>query len=246
MAALVALGMVCAGCAGAPESAPPAGTTAPDLTVQPARIDRARHALPPGYEVAPYTGAPTPLAVWGLAGPVEAQPAQCIELAAPPVRPDSAQGWSASGPGGIIYAVVAAAAPTAPVADAPAAPAAPVTDTPTAPAAPVTDTPTAPAVPVEAAACQSWAATAGHTSATVRELPAPALEAAHTVGMATAATTVVEGGTETRADADTFVARLGQFVCFVALVTDPGSAYPRLDAAFAADLLVETVSALRS
>ena len=36
------------------------------------------------------------------------------------------------------------------------------------------------------------------------------------------------------------------FVCFVALVTDPGSAYPRLDAAFAADLLVETVSALRS
>ena len=235
MTALVALGTVCAGCAGAPESAPPAGTTAPDLTVEPARIDRARHALPPGYEVAPYTGAPTPLAVWGLAGPVEAEPVQCVELAAPPVRPDSAQGWSASGPGGIIYAVVAAAAPAAPVADAPAAP-----------AAPVTDTPTAPAVPVEAAACQSWTATAGHTSATVRELPAPALEAAHTVGMATAATTVVEGGTETRADADTFVAHLGQFVCFVALVTDPGSAYPRLDAAFAADLLVETVSALRS
>ena len=212
-AALVALGIVCAGCAGAPESAPPAGTTAPDLTVEPARIDRARHALPPGYEVTPYTGAPTPLAVWGLAGPVEAQPAQCVELAAPPVRPDSAQGWSASGPGGIVYAVVAAAAPAA---------------------------------PVEAAACQSWTATAGHTSATVRDLPAPALEAAHTVGMATAATTVVEGGTETRADADTFVAHLGQFVCFVALVTDPGSAYPRLDAAFAADLLVETVSALRS
>ena len=204
---------MCAGCAGAPESAPPAGTTAPDLTVEPARIDRARHALPPGYEVTPYTGAPTPLAVWGLAGPVEAQPVQCVELAAPPLRPDSAQGWSASGPGGIVYAVVAAAAPAA---------------------------------PVEAAACQSWTATAGHTSATVRDLPAPALEAAHTVGMATAATTVVEGGTETRADADTFVAHLGQFVCFVALVTDPGSAYPRLDAAFAADLLVETVSALRS
>ena len=87
----------------------------PDLTVEPARIDRARHALPPGYEVAPYTGAPTPLAVWGLAGPVEAQPVQCVELAAPPVRPDSAQGWSASGPGGIVYAVVAAAAPAAPV-----------------------------------------------------------------------------------------------------------------------------------
>ncbi|MCK5757181.1 MAG: DUF5642 family protein [Mycobacterium sp.] len=205
--------MVCAGCAGTPEPTPSADTTARDLTVEPARIDRARHALPPGYEVASYTGAPTPLAVWGLAGPVEAQPVQCVELAAPPVRPDSAQGWSASGPGGIVYAVVAAAAPAA---------------------------------PVEAAACQSWTATAGHTSATVRDLPAPALEAAHTVGMATAATTVVEGGTETRADADTFVAHLGQFVCFVALVTDPGSAYPRLDAAFAADLLVETVSALRS
>ena len=175
--------------------------------------------------------------MWGLAGPVEAQPAQCVELAAPPVRPDSAQGWSASGPGGIIYAIVAAAAPGPPVTDAPGPP---VTD---APGPPVTD---APGPPVEAAACRSWTATAGHTSATVRELPAPALEAAHTVGMATEATTVVEGGTETRADADTFVARLGQFVCFVALVTDPGSAYPRLDAAFAADLLVETVSALRS
>lgn len=210
-----------------PDPAPPLETAAPaDLTVEPARIDRARHALPPGYEVAPYTGAPTPLAVWGLAGPVEAQPGQCVELAAPPVRPGSAQGWSASGPGGIIYAVVAAAAPAAPVTDAPGA--------------------AAPAVPVGAAACRSWTVSAGHTSATVRELPAPALEAARTVGMATAATTVVEGGTETRADADTFVAHLGQFVCFVALVTDPGSAYPRLDAAFAAGLLVETVSALRS
>lgn len=216
LAALVALGVVCAGCAPAPEPASSPGPTVPDLTVEPGRIDRARHALPPGYEVAPYTGAPTPLAVWGLAGAVEAQPVQCLDRAAPPVHPDSAQGWSASGPGGIVYAVVAAAAPSVP------------------------------AGPVEAAACRSWTATAGHTSATVRELPAPALEAAHTVAMATAATTVVEGGTETRADADTFVAHLGQFVCFVALVTDPGSAYPHLDTAFAADLLMETVSALRS
>ena len=166
-----------------------------------------------GYEVTPYTGAPAPLAVWGFAGPVQAQPAQCGTRAAPPVHPGSARGWSASGPGGIVYAVVAAAAPSA---------------------------------PVDPTACRSWTATAGHTSGAVREQPAPALEAADTIGMTTSATTVVEGGTETRTDADTFVAHLGGFVCFVALVTDPGSAHPRLDAGFAAELLVETVSALRS
>ncbi|MCV7083867.1 DUF5642 family protein, partial [Mycolicibacterium insubricum] len=74
---------------------------------------------------------------------------------------------------------------------------------------------------------------------------APSVEAAQTVGMRTDANTVVEGGTETRSHADTFVAHLGDYVCVVALVTDPGSPHPALGPQFASDLLTETVSALR-
>jgi hypothetical protein len=63
--------------------------------------------------------------------------------------------------------------------------------------------------------------------------------------MATASTTVVEGGTETRSHADTVTAYLGDHIAFVALLTDPGSPNPQLGAQFAADLMTKTVSALR-
>ena len=76
-------------------------------------------------------------------------------------------------------------------------------------------------------------------------VPAPAIDGAATVGMATAATTVVEGGTETHSRADTFTAYLGDYVAFVTVVTDPGSPNPPLGQEFAAALLVKTVSALR-
>ena len=64
-------------------------------------------------------------------------------------------------------------------------------------------------------------------------------------GLSTATTTVVEGGTETRSHADTFIAYLGDYVAFVTVVTDPGSPDPALGQDFAAELLVKTVSALR-
>jgi hypothetical protein len=63
--------------------------------------------------------------------------------------------------------------------------------------------------------------------------------------MATAATTVVEGGTETHSSADTFVAYLTDHVVYVTVVTDPGSSAPALGAPFAADLLVKTVATIR-
>ncbi len=210
---VAALALLCSACAQQPEPVlQPAPTSTVSLTVDPARIDRAREALPPGYEVTSYDGPPAPIAVWGLVGGVDAQPPQCLELAAAPVIPASARGWSASGPGGIVYAVVAASA------------------------RPVT------AVP---AGCRQWTAVAGHTTAVVTEISAPRLEAADTAGMSTDATTVVEGGTQTRSQAETFTAHLGEYVCFVSVVTDPGSTQPSLDAGFAADLLVQTVSALR-
>ena len=179
--------------------------------MNPARIDRAREALPEDYEVAAYTGPAAPIATWGFAGAVESRPPQCIELAAPPVDATTAHGWSASGPGGIIYAVVVAS-------------------------------PDEGALPAD---CDEWTVAAGHTTGTVAALPAPAIAAADTIGMTTTAITVVEGGTQTRSRADTFVAHLDGYVCFVALVTDPGSPYPALGAGFAADLLVKTVSTLR-
>jgi hypothetical protein len=63
--------------------------------------------------------------------------------------------------------------------------------------------------------------------------------------MSSDATTRVEGGTETHSHADTFTAYLGDYVTYVTVVTDPGTAGPRLDADFAAGLLTKTVTALR-
>lgn len=180
--------------------------------VDPARVDRSRSVLPEGYEVSAYTGLPAPVALWGLRDPADSDPAQCAALAAPAADPATAKGWSASGAGGIAYAVVAAAP------DEPAA------------------------VP---AGCARWTVSSGPTTATVRQVPAPSVAAARTVGMRTDATTVVEGGTETRSHADTFIAYLGGYICVVALVTDPGSPHPALGPGFASHLLTETVSELR-
>ena len=172
--------------------------------------------LPEGYEVTPYTGGPTATALWGLREPAQADPPQCAELSAPTVDAASARGWSASGPGGIAYAVV--------VADPAGAP---------------------PGAEQAMADCPGWTVSSGPTTATVTQVPGPVIDAARTMGMRSEATTVVEGGTETRSHADTFVAYLQGWVCLVALVTDPGAPHPALAPDFASDLLAETVSALR-
>jgi hypothetical protein len=102
--AALALGVVA--CAQSPSSAPPPTTTPSSLSVNPARIDRARTALPGGYEVAALSGRPSPVAFWGLGPDWTAEPPQCGALA-DPAGGASARGWSASGAGGIVYAVVA-------------------------------------------------------------------------------------------------------------------------------------------
>ncbi len=93
--------------------------------------------------------------------------------------------------------------------------------------------------------CGSWTVSAGPTTATVVGVPAPRIDGADVVGMRTDAVTVVEGGTETRLHAQTFIATLGDYLCLVSLVTDPGSPHPALAPDFAAHLLTETVAALR-
>ncbi|MGV0812000.1 DUF5642 family protein [Mycolicibacterium boenickei] len=196
------------------QASPEPPVTSNVATVNPARIDRVRHQLPPGYEVVGIDPHSNPVSLWGFGPDWTADPAECATSAAPEIEP--ARGWSASGPGGIVYAAVA--------------------KLPGPPAA-------------SDASCDRWSVSSGHSVGTVTAVPAPAIEGAVTAGMATAVTTVVEGGTETRSHADTFTADLtsetGGYHLFVTVVTDPGSPTPALDSGFAADLLVKTVSALR-
>jgi hypothetical protein len=208
--ALCALAAASAACGSAPAPAPTSAQAAASITaVNPARIDRSRSVLPDGYEVTSYAGEPTVTALWGMRDPTQIEPPQC----APPPPDATARGWTASGPGGIVYAVVA---------PQPAGPGAPLP-----------------------ADCAHWTASSGPTTASVTQLAGPPIDAAGTVGMRTDAVTVVEGGTETRSHADTFVAALDGYVCLVALVTDPGSPHPPLPPGFASELLVQSVSALR-
>ncbi|ODQ88209.1 DUF5642 family protein [Mycolicibacterium flavescens] len=215
-----ALASVVVACGAPPETASEPSPQA-QTHINPARIDRARAALPDGYEVADLDGRVAPVTAWGYGPRWSTDPVQCAVLA-DPVGDQPTTGWSASGPGGIVYAAVAAAAGAIDRVAAAGAPDRAIVD-----------------------ACARWTVSGGRTTGSIELTPAPALPDATTLAMATTSTTVVEGGTETRSRADTVTAYLAGHVAFVAVVTDPGSAHPQLDADFAATLLAETVSALR-
>jgi Domain of unknown function (DUF5642) len=116
---IFAVALVLTLCAACGESEPPtlpstpgaaAAPSAVNAVIDPAKVGRTRTALPPGFEVADVTGRVAPVAMWGLGAQWTAEPSACGVLADPPVDPASVRGWSASGPGAIVY-VVAAAAP---------------------------------------------------------------------------------------------------------------------------------------
>jgi hypothetical protein len=94
---------------GSSDDSPSGATTSPGASIQvnPARIDRVREDLPDGYEVADIAGPVAPTALWGYGALWSADPPQCGLLADPVVDPASTKGWSGSGTGGIVYAVVA-------------------------------------------------------------------------------------------------------------------------------------------
>lgn len=191
------------------------------MAVHPANIKRVVRDLPPGYEAT--TGIPsgaTPQMVWSLgpdASDSKTKPPQCETLADPgDGRDQSAQGVSGSGSGGIIDAVVVALP------------------------GPVD-------VPGDlVAACGQWTMTAGHTTASVHLIDAPHIDGVETLGMVADVKSHVESGTEIDSRTYTFTAYLGNFYAFTTLTTDPGSVVPALPPQFAADLLVKTVSTLRS
>ena len=203
-----------AGCAGEPDVPPvTSGTSvsAGSAVVDPAAVARVRSELPPGYEVGDLTDHAAPASFWGMKPDWTATPPQCGVLADPapgaPVR-----GWSASGSGGIVYAMVSG--------------------------------PGTPAAPPDG--CEAWTLTGGRTTAAVAAMSPPPIDDTPTVAMSTVATTVVEGGTETRSHADTVSAYLDSgYVASVTVVTDPGSALPALGPEVAARLLTHTVTAIR-
>ncbi len=211
---LAAVGLLAVAC-GAGGSPPATSADFPSASAQvnPARIDRVRAELPAGYEVADVAGPVAPVTAWGFGTPWTVDPQRCAVLAHPAVVPETTRGWSGSGPGGIVYAVVSEGA-----------------------------TGVDPAVVDE---CGQWQVSAGRSTGRVSRASAPTIDGAETIAMATATTTVVDGGTETHSHADTVTAYLDGHVAFVAVVTDPGSPNPQLGADFAASLMVKTVAALR-
>jgi hypothetical protein len=215
-----------AACARSP--APTSGPAHPSSTrsaggapIIPANIKRVARELPTGYEVTTaIPGAASPRVIWRLDAGVTARPSQCAILADPgDGRDQSAQGVSGSGPGGIVDAVVVS-----------------LSNLP-GPLAPDHDV---------VAACEQWTMKAGRTAAGVRLTDAPRIEGAETLGMVADVRTSVESGTEIDSRAYTFTAYLGDYYVFTTLTTDPGSTLPALSPQFAADLLVKTVSTLRS
>jgi hypothetical protein len=110
-ALLAALGFCVAACAESPPGAPSTSSTSSNQ-VNPARIERVRTQLPSGYEVAALSGRAAPVAFWGLGPDWMADPARCGALADPVADATTTRGWSASGAGGIVYAVVAASKST--------------------------------------------------------------------------------------------------------------------------------------
>jgi hypothetical protein len=111
-ALLASLSLCLAACGQTPSSAPSAAPTVSPASVNPARIERVRTELPSGYEVAPLPGRAAPVALWGLGPGWTADPPRCGALADPGDGTATTRGWSASGAGGIVYAVVAGSTAT--------------------------------------------------------------------------------------------------------------------------------------
>ncbi|WP_280829510.1 DUF5642 family protein [Mycobacterium sp. OTB74] len=101
------------------ESAPPPhpSTQSRVVVANSAGIDKIRTQLPKGYEIAPLPKPAVPTTFWGLPPHWTSDPARCGVLPTP--DDDEIRGWSASGPGGIVYATAGpAVAPSAAMLDA--------------------------------------------------------------------------------------------------------------------------------
>lgn len=207
---------VTAGCGATPRSAPSTPPSRSAEQINPAGIKRIGAEFPSGYETAGVTGPSAPTRIWGLGADAASDPARCAALADPLGDSDAAV-QGVSGSGSGGIVYAMVVASGAVVLD-----------------------------PARVAECAQWTIRGGGASAGVRQIDAPGIAGAQTFGMASDITTVAEGGNETRSKASTFIAYLGDYYAFTVLVTDPGSPDAALQPAWASDLLVKTVSALRA
>jgi hypothetical protein len=218
VAATFVMLLLLASCAHPHQPAPASSQSTPARHVNPANIRWVRRELPPGYEVTALSGQAAPAAVWGLGGDGAVSPARCAALADPAGgHGQSAQGFSGSGAGGIVYAVVAAA-PTGPLALDQSV----------------------------VNQCHEWTMTSRRATARVHLVDSPRIDGAETLGMAADITTSAEGGSEIGSRANTFTAYLGDYYAFTTVISDPGSPDSPLTPQFATNLLVKVVSALRA
>ncbi len=100
-----------AACAGSPTPSASPASPAPlaAAVINPAAIKRIRPLLPPDYEIADVVGPVSIAGQWGFGAGWTADPPSCGPLADPAPADPHASGYSASGRGGTIYVVVAAA-----------------------------------------------------------------------------------------------------------------------------------------
>ncbi|WP_445168885.1 DUF5642 family protein [Mycolicibacterium sp. Dal123E01] len=99
-----------AACAAQPNPVPPSSSTTASPSagpVNPANIKRVRPSLPAGYEIADVIGSLSAAGLWGFGSGWSSAPSQCAALADPAATDPGARGYSASGPGGTVYVVVA-------------------------------------------------------------------------------------------------------------------------------------------
>lgn len=215
--AMVALSLVaCAQHAPAPTSSPAPSSSAHAAAVNPGNIKRVARELPPGYEVT--NGIPSGLSPRVIWG------ADVDAAAKPPecatlADPGSGRDQSAQGLSGSgSGGIVDAVVVSVPVALDHSV----------------------------VASCGQWTVSDRHTTAKVGLIDAPHIDGADTVGMVADIRTSVESGSQIDSRTYTFVAYLGDYYAFTTLTTDPGSMLAPLPPQFAADLLVKTVSTLRS
>lgn len=100
---------LCAACGQSATTVPSVGTepaSTSTAVVNPARVERVRGNMPAGYEFTALPSSAAPVSLSGFGQVWAADPSQCGGLA-DPVGDGVVHGWSASGPGGIVHAVVA-------------------------------------------------------------------------------------------------------------------------------------------
>lgn len=103
--------LLCVACGRSDDAGTPPGPTsgsASPAVVDVARVGQSRTDVPPGFEFADVAGRVAPVAQWGLGAQWSVDPGACAALVDPRVDPATLRGWSASGPGAIVYAVAAA------------------------------------------------------------------------------------------------------------------------------------------